>query len=272
MAEGTRLWEPSGRGAARRWRATCTSAASPTYEELWRWSVGDLESFWGSLWERFEVKASEPYERVLDGREMPGADVVPRRAAQLRRARAAHGAPGRDRDRLRERGRRPGRALLGRAERPGGALRRRPAPAGSGARRPRGGLPAERPGDGGGAAGHREHRRHLVELRPGVRRAHGDRPLRADRAQGAARHGRLSLRRQGLRPGRARGRDRRGDPVARAHRDGAVGLGRAPPASRPSCASSRCRSTIRCGCSSRRAPRDCRRRSCRARAASCSST
>ena len=42
-----------------------------------------------------------------------------------------------------------------------------------------------------GAAGHGEHRRDLVELRAGVRRAHGDRPLRADRAQGAARHGRL---------------------------------------------------------------------------------
>jgi acetoacetyl-CoA synthetase len=48
-----------------------------SYDELWRWSVDDLESFWGTLWERFEVRASEPYERVLAGREMPGATWFP---------------------------------------------------------------------------------------------------------------------------------------------------------------------------------------------------
>ena len=40
-----------------------------------------------SIWEFFEVDASEPYERVLTTREMPGARVVPRRPAQLRGAR-----------------------------------------------------------------------------------------------------------------------------------------------------------------------------------------
>ena len=40
----------------------------------------------------------------------------------------------------------------------------------------------------------------------------------------------------------------------------------------PSCASSRCRSITRCGCSTRRARPGCRRRSCRATAASCSSS
>ena len=25
------------------------------YAELWRWSVEDLEGFWGALWERFEL-------------------------------------------------------------------------------------------------------------------------------------------------------------------------------------------------------------------------
>jgi acetoacetyl-CoA synthetase len=42
-----------------------------SYEELWRWSVEDLEGFWASLWDFFEIGA--PYERVLSERAMPGA-------------------------------------------------------------------------------------------------------------------------------------------------------------------------------------------------------
>jgi len=47
------------------------------YHELWHWSVDELEDFWASIWEFFEVEASEPYERVLGRREMPGADWFP---------------------------------------------------------------------------------------------------------------------------------------------------------------------------------------------------
>ncbi|HZC74896.1 MAG TPA: acetoacetate--CoA ligase, partial [Gaiellaceae bacterium] len=47
------------------------------YHDLWRWSVDELEEFWGSLWQFFEVEASEPYERVLMQREMPGAEWFP---------------------------------------------------------------------------------------------------------------------------------------------------------------------------------------------------
>jgi acetoacetyl-CoA synthetase len=47
------------------------------YEELWRWSVEDLEGFWGALWDRFEVRASQPYERVLANDAMPGATWFP---------------------------------------------------------------------------------------------------------------------------------------------------------------------------------------------------
>ena len=42
------------------------------YDELWRWSVGDLEEFWACIWELCGVRASKPYERVLKSREMPG--------------------------------------------------------------------------------------------------------------------------------------------------------------------------------------------------------
>jgi acetoacetyl-CoA synthetase len=44
------------------------------YDELWRWSVDDLEGFWGSLWDFFEIRVHTPYERVLGSREMPGAE------------------------------------------------------------------------------------------------------------------------------------------------------------------------------------------------------
>jgi acetoacetyl-CoA synthetase len=43
------------------------------YSELWEWSVGEVEQFWADIWEYCGVRASEPYERVLDSREMPGA-------------------------------------------------------------------------------------------------------------------------------------------------------------------------------------------------------
>jgi acetoacetyl-CoA synthetase len=48
-----------------------------SYAALWQWSVEDLEGFWASLWEYFDVRASQPYERVLGRRSMPGAEWFP---------------------------------------------------------------------------------------------------------------------------------------------------------------------------------------------------
>jgi acetoacetyl-CoA synthetase len=47
------------------------------YDELYRWSVTDLEGFWASIWDYFGVRAHTPYERVLGSREMPGAEGFP---------------------------------------------------------------------------------------------------------------------------------------------------------------------------------------------------
>jgi acetoacetyl-CoA synthetase len=47
------------------------------YDDLWRWSVQDLEGFWGSIWEFFDLRAHAPFERVLASREMPGAVWFP---------------------------------------------------------------------------------------------------------------------------------------------------------------------------------------------------
>jgi acetoacetyl-CoA synthetase len=46
-----------------------------TYDELWRWSVDDLEGFWAAMWERFGVEGT--YQRVLASKAMPGAEWFP---------------------------------------------------------------------------------------------------------------------------------------------------------------------------------------------------
>jgi acetoacetyl-CoA synthetase len=74
MREGTLIWEPAdpaGTEMARFMRARGFS----DYHELWRWSVDDLEGFWGALWDWFEIDAA--YERVLARSEMPGAEWFP---------------------------------------------------------------------------------------------------------------------------------------------------------------------------------------------------
>jgi acetoacetyl-CoA synthetase len=76
MAEGKRLWEPSHASDTEMARLIAERGFS-SYGGLWRWSVTDLDEFWASLWQRFDVLASQPYERVLGRREMPGAEWFP---------------------------------------------------------------------------------------------------------------------------------------------------------------------------------------------------
>ncbi|MEH6646980.1 acetoacetate--CoA ligase [Sulfitobacter sp.] len=47
------------------------------YNAMWQWSVSDLEGFWASIWEFFDVHASAPYTRILGDRSMPGAQWCP---------------------------------------------------------------------------------------------------------------------------------------------------------------------------------------------------
>ncbi len=74
MAEGQLLWTPSDPDASEMARLMRARGFSD-YDELWRWSVEDLEGFWGALWDWFEIEGS--YERVLGNREMPGAEWFP---------------------------------------------------------------------------------------------------------------------------------------------------------------------------------------------------
>ncbi|MFN2462155.1 MAG: acetoacetate--CoA ligase, partial [Candidatus Velthaea sp.] len=79
MTEGELLWTPDPAAA----QATAVARFMrflrerghrfEAYDELWRWSVTDLDGFWAAVWDFFEVQSSQRYERVLDAREMPGA-------------------------------------------------------------------------------------------------------------------------------------------------------------------------------------------------------
>jgi acetoacetyl-CoA synthetase len=47
-----------------------------SYDELWRWSVDDLDGFWTSIWEFFEVGGPAPSPALAE-RRMPGASWFP---------------------------------------------------------------------------------------------------------------------------------------------------------------------------------------------------
>jgi acetoacetyl-CoA synthetase len=76
-----KLWEPPPSLVERarmteymRWLEAERGLRFEEYDELWRWSVADLEGFWSSIWDFFDVQADGGYDRVLDSREMPGAE------------------------------------------------------------------------------------------------------------------------------------------------------------------------------------------------------
>lgn len=48
-----------------------------TYNDLWRWSVTDLNAFWQSIWDYFELVSPTPHTAVLPNNVMPGAQWFP---------------------------------------------------------------------------------------------------------------------------------------------------------------------------------------------------
>jgi acetoacetyl-CoA synthetase len=84
IAQGDVLWTPPPDARERYvvgrylgWLERERGLSFAGYDDLWRWSVSDLEGFWSSVWEFFEVRSHAPYERVLGSREMPGAEWFP---------------------------------------------------------------------------------------------------------------------------------------------------------------------------------------------------
>jgi acetoacetyl-CoA synthetase len=56
-----------------RWLEAERARSFADYQALWEWSVSELEEFWASIWDFFDVEASAPYSAVLPERVMPGA-------------------------------------------------------------------------------------------------------------------------------------------------------------------------------------------------------
>jgi acetoacetyl-CoA synthetase len=78
------LWEPSEEWIAgttltryMEWLEGDRGLSFGSYDELWRWSVGDLEAFWGSITRFFDVRFADGGETVLGDRSMPGAEWFP---------------------------------------------------------------------------------------------------------------------------------------------------------------------------------------------------
>ena len=67
----TPLWTPNSEQIARsnlsrfmKLAEERTGHSFSNYDELWRWSVDDLEGFWATLWSFADVVASAPYAPV----------------------------------------------------------------------------------------------------------------------------------------------------------------------------------------------------------------
>jgi acetoacetyl-CoA synthetase len=61
------------------------------YDALWEWSVTDLEGFWQSIWDHFELQSPTPHECVLAQGDMPGARWFPGAQVNLARQVLRHG-------------------------------------------------------------------------------------------------------------------------------------------------------------------------------------
>ncbi len=82
--EGTVLWEPSPalqqHNTLReymQWLGTTRGLQFDEYAALWEWSVRDLDAFWSSIWDYYQVEAATPPSAVLSERQMPGAVWFP---------------------------------------------------------------------------------------------------------------------------------------------------------------------------------------------------
>jgi acetoacetyl-CoA synthetase len=60
-----------------RWLADERGLRFEGYEDLYAWSVSDLEAFWQSVWDFFEVRSHSPHTAVLADDTMPGARWFP---------------------------------------------------------------------------------------------------------------------------------------------------------------------------------------------------
>lgn len=80
ITEGQLLWTPTPERVAASdmagfmaWLEAGHRAQADDYDTLWRWSIECPEDFWAALWEFYGVRASRPYDRIMD---VPDKDMV----------------------------------------------------------------------------------------------------------------------------------------------------------------------------------------------------
>jgi len=80
LQEGALLWSPPDElkhqcnlAAYMRWLAGNHGLHFRSYDELWRWSCSELERFWVTIYQYFDVHFPRHFRSVLPSREMPGA-------------------------------------------------------------------------------------------------------------------------------------------------------------------------------------------------------
>src|SRR3989442_3771617 len=59
------------------WLRETRGLSFDSYDALWRWSTTELEAFWQSIWDYFELQSPTPHSAVLVDRRMPGAQWFP---------------------------------------------------------------------------------------------------------------------------------------------------------------------------------------------------
>jgi acetoacetyl-CoA synthetase len=79
------------------WLQAQRGLAFADYRALWQWSVTDLDAFWQSIWDYFDLRSPTPHSAVLQANVMPGARWFPGAQTNyarqvLRHADAAHAA------------------------------------------------------------------------------------------------------------------------------------------------------------------------------------
>ncbi|MFS0674743.1 acetoacetate--CoA ligase [Ornithinibacillus sp. 179-J 7C1 HS] len=80
IQEGTLLWQPTEERIKNAnitsfmyWLNENKGLSITDYDPLWEWSVENIEDFWKTIWEYFQIQSSTPFNRVLSSHQMPGA-------------------------------------------------------------------------------------------------------------------------------------------------------------------------------------------------------
>ena len=58
-------------GLYQNWLREQRGLAFDSYDALWRWSVTDLDTYWQSIWDYFDLQSPTPHSVVCDGAAMP---------------------------------------------------------------------------------------------------------------------------------------------------------------------------------------------------------